>query len=306
MTSPTVVPLSTQVTLPIEPFVTVAEFKNHPTWLDTQLVPGSSSQSVQDDELRTILLMATESAENYCNQPIAAHIQTDYRTGYINRWGRLSFHAQHGPVRTVLSYSYGMQLGNVTSVSLPLWQPDGDHQVLIDIGGTNNTWVGSLGLGFNPPPTGTEMYTTLTYVAGYSNATLTGNALAGATTVTVTNPTGIFAGDVLRFWAPSIDESVVVASSWQGQNTYPYTPASIPLVNPTVNAHSTGDGVSGVGADVHLAVIYIAVDGIQRWGTTSSNWPGTGTRSAIGKDRKEMTPWLVKAFDLLESYRAVR
>jgi hypothetical protein len=57
---------------------------------------------------------------------------------------------------------------------------------------------------------------------------------------------------------------------------------------------------------VHLATIYLAVDGIQRWGISSSNWPGTGTRSALGKDRKEMTPWLVKAFDLLETYRAVR
>lgn len=306
MTSPTVVPLSTQVTLPIEPFVTVAEFKAHPTWLDTNLVPGNSQQSAQDDELRTILLMATESAENYCNQPLAAHIQTDYRTGYINRWGRLSFHAQHGPVRTVLSYSYAMQLGQVTSVTDPLWQPDGDHQVMVDVAGTPRSWFGSLSSGFNTPPAGTELYTTLQYVAGYSTATLTANALANDTHITVSNPTGMYAGDVLRIWAPGIDESVVIDASWAGQATWPYTPATIPLVSPLQNAHNIGDGVSGLGADVHLATIYIAVDGIQRWGVTSSNWPGTGTRSALGKDRKEMTPWLVKAFDLLETYRAVR
>jgi hypothetical protein len=304
VTAPTVVPITTQATLPTEPFVTVGEFRAHPTWLDTLLRPGDASQADQDAELFNILLMASESAENYCNQPLQAHIQTDYGRNFVDRFGRLKFHADHGPVRTVLSYSYASILGQVTSFTNPLWQPDGSHQVLIDAGAANTAFTGRLQ--FNAPPSTMELYTTLNYVAAYANATLTTQASSGSASITVTNPTGIFAGDTLRLWDPGKEESVTVSASWAGQNTYPYTSVAIPLTANLTQTHAAGVGVSGLGADLHLAVIYIAVDGLQRWGGSSSTWPGASVRSALGKDRKEMTPWLVKACDLLETYRAVK
>jgi hypothetical protein len=301
----TVVPIATQVTQPAEPFVTAAEFKAHPTYIDVQtLRPGSPAIADQDAELRNILLMATESAENYCNQPLAAHIQTDYGRNSVDRWGRLKFHTAHGPVRTVLSYTYASTLGQATSVTAPLWQPDGDHQVLLDFAHTPTAWSGSLQ--FGPPASTLELYTTLTYVAAYANATLVSTATAGTAAIVVTNPTGIYAGDTLRLWDPGLEETVTVAGSWAGQATYPYTSATIPLVANLANTHAPGVGVSGLGSELHLAVIYLGVDGLQRWGTSSSNWPGASVRSALGKDRKNMTPWQVKACDLLETYRAVR
>jgi len=303
----TVVPISPQATLPTEPFVTVAEFKAHPTFLDVQnLRAGSALLSDQDAELFNILLMASEWAEEICDQPLQAHIQTDYGRNWIDQRGRLKVHADHAPVRTVLSYEYGTVLGQVTSVANPLCRIEDGRQIIVEPGGNSFSWSGSLAMGFGSAPSTVELYTTFVYVAGYANATLAAQAAPAATSITVTNSTGIYAGDVLRLWDPGKEESVVVASSWAGQATYPYTPATIPLVAPLANEHDAGVGVSGLGADAHLAVTYLAVDGLQRWGTSSKDWPGSRVKSATGKRTDQMTPWETKACRLLNGYRDVR
>lgn len=301
----TVTPFAQDMML-VEPFVTVAAFKAHPTFLDVNnLRSGSTSQPNQDAELYNILLMASDAVENFCNRPIQAHIQTDNGRGFVDRRGRLIFHADHAPVRLVQSYSYSSRLGVTTSTTNPTCFVEDGRQVIVEPGTASAAWTGSLQ--FGAPTSTTELYTTLTYVAGYANATLTNSPSQGATSITVSNPTGIFAGDTLRIWEPGKEESVVVASSWAGQNTFPYTTASIPLVSGLVNAHTAGFGVTGFGADLHLATIYFAVDALQRYGTSSAIWPGARVKSAIGVDAPSTaSPWESRAQRLLLTYRDVK
>jgi hypothetical protein len=300
----TVAPIAQDLILAI-PFVTVPAFKAHPTFIDVQnLRSGSTVAGDQDAELLNILLMASEDAESICDQPIQAHVQVDSRRNWADNRGRLFLYPCHAPVRTVLAYSYASQLGQATSIANPLCQIEDGRQIIVELAGASGSWSGSLQ--FGAPPSSVELYTTCSYVAGYANAVLTAAPGGGAMSITVSNPTGIYAGDTLRIWEPGKEESVVVAPSWAGQATTPFTPAAIPLVAGLANAHPIGAGVTGFGADLHLATIYLAIDGLQRYGTSSSNWPGARVKSSIGKNPKDATPWQAKAMRLLRPYRAVR
>lgn len=287
----------------VAPFVTVAAFKAHPTYLDlSNLRSGDSSSADQDAELFNCLLMSSSDVENFCNQPIQAHVQTDYDRAKVDRWGRLSLKAAHGPVRTVLSCSYGGSLTNLTTVTNPTCQVEEGTQVILQPGTGNSSWSGALQLG--APPPSLNLFTQLSYVAGYANATLTAAPLIGATSITVSNPVGIFAGDTLRIWEPGKEESVVVASSYTPVTTI--TPTSIPLASGLASAHVIGAGVSGFGHDLTQATMYMCVDGLQRWGTSSSSWPMARVRSATGKRVEEASMWQQKAQALLLTYRRVR
>lgn len=283
------------------PFCTVATFKAHPTYLDlNNLRSGDSVAADQDAELFNCLLIASAQVENFCNQPIQAHLQTDQSREFIDRYGRLKLHATDGPVRTVLSYGWGSSLGSVNSFASPsFWIEDG-HQIILEVGNSNLSWSGSLQ--FGTPPTGMELYVTRTYVAGYANAVSVGTSLAGATSITVSNPTGIFAGDTLRIWEPGKEESVVVGSGWAGQNTSPFTSASIPI-SATAFAHAAGVGVSGADGNLIDATIYTTIDGLQRYGTASAAWPGAKVKAATGKRTDDASSWMQKALTSLLTYR---
>lgn len=286
------------------PFVTVATFKAHPTFLDlNNLRFGSVVQADQDAELNDCLLMASAYVENFCNQPIQAHIQTDNRRLYADRRGRLFLYPDHSPVRTVLSYSYGSSIGQVTSINTPSCFIEDGRQIIVELAGANVSWSGALQ--FGAPATTQELYTSSTYVAGYANATVVGAPNVGATSITVSNPTGIFASDTLRIWEPGKEESVVVGSGWAGQSTSPFTSAAIP-VSATAFAHVNGAGVTGFDSDLMLATIYLTVDGLQRWGTSSANWPGARVKSATGKKTQDASAWEQKAMRLLLTYRRTR
>lgn len=301
MTTP--VPLAQQNMLTI-PFVTVATFRAHPTYLDTNNLRGASSvQADQDAELNNCLLMASAQVENFCNQPIQAHISTDFDRTFVDRFGRLKHKAEDGPVRLLQSYTYATTLSQVTSVGTPVFRVESDTQMIVELANSASSWTGALQFGV--PASSQELFTSWTYVAGYANATLTNSPILGATSITVSNPTGIFAGDTLRIWEPGKEESVVVGSSWAGQNTTPFTSASIP-VSATQYAHAAGAGVTGFDQNLMIATIYYAIDGLQRYGTSSSAWPSAKVKSATGKRAEDASAWEQKAMRLLLTYRRPR
>lgn len=290
----------------VVPFTTVATFKAHPTFTAvSNLRSGSSVLAEQDAELNNMLLMGSAQVENFCAQPIQAHIASDSTRGYINRLGRMFLYPTHAPVRTLLSYSWGSSIGQMNTVNSPAFRIEDGRQIIVEPGASAATsWSGSLQ--FGTPPSSRELYLDYSYVAAYANAVLTNSPAQGATSITVSNPTGIFAGDTLHIWEPGSEEAVVVASSWAGQNTTPFTSAAIPLVSGLVHAHTSGAGVTGFGQDISLASIYYTLDGIQRWGTSSANWPNAKVKAATGKRTEDASAWEQKAMRLLLTYRRAR
>lgn len=287
------------------PFVTVAAFKAHPTYVAVgNLRSGDSSSTDQDKELLNCLLMGSAMVENFINQPIQAHVQTDYDRARVDKWGRLKHKADHGPVRTVQSISYGTSVSSLTTVTSPPCQVEEGTQVVLEPGTTSYSWTGSLQ--FGTPSAAADLYFQMTYVAGYANAVLTNSPTAGATSITVSNPTGIFPGDTLRIWEPGFEESVVVSSSYTPVNTVPFSSGVVTLASALQNNHTAGAGVTGFDADINLATIYMTIDGLQRWGTASSTWPMARVRSATAKRVEEASMWQQKAQALLLTYRRSR
>lgn len=242
-------PLITQTTLP---FVTTAAFKAHPTFLDlNSLRSGDNAAADQDAELFNILLMASNWAADEVKMPLHAHTRTDTGRTFADRRGRLKFHADHTPVRSVSQLAWGVSYSQMQTYNNPTVWREGDETIVYEINGASWSWgPGSLQLGSAPVG---ELYTSMTYVAGYSNSVLVGGPALGAMAVTLSDVTGIQPGDVLRIWEPGVEEAVTVAAG--------YVPGASPvtLAAATTKNHTAGAGVSQLPAEAHLAVIYYGV-----------------------------------------------
>lgn len=293
------------------PFVSVAGFKAHPTYLDVQnLRSGDSTGIDQDQELYNLLLMATHEAENYCRQPLQAHMQTDSTRLRPDRLGRLYLYPDHDPVRRLISYQYASRLGQFTTFSNPLCQIEDGRQIIVEAGGGNSSWTGALQI--SSPPSFVDLFVNFTYIAGFYNSILAADAVAGSGLITVADPTGIEPGDHIRIWEPGKEEIVTVAMSYSPNPVYPWVQATIPLLTgQPVSTHTAASGtgavsVSGVPHDVYLAVVYLMQDILQRPGSGGAEWPGAKKPIATGKRIKPNSIYQEKAWGLLDPYMDVR
>jgi hypothetical protein len=292
------------------PFVSVAGFKAHPTYLDLQnLRSGDSTGIDQDDELVNLLLMASGVAENYCRQPLQAHIQTDNARQRTDKYGRLYLYPDHAPVRRLLSYGYSATIGQYATTLAPPCIIEDNRQIIVQIGAGSVAWTGSLQ--FSPPPQSVELFTTFSYVAGYTNTILSANAVATQSTITVLDPTGAEPGDHLRIWDPGAEEIVTVAGSYAPNPVYPPVATALPLVSPLLFNNTAGAGpsamsVSGLPPDAYLANVYLTIDMLQRPGSAGAAWPGMAVPSATAKTEKPNSIFQQKAWDLLKPFRDVR
>ncbi|WP_329143434.1 hypothetical protein OIU91_05915 [Streptomyces sp. NBC_01456] len=296
--------------MPATPYVSAAAFRAHPTYLDLDsLRPENPDPAAQDAVLTTLLLQASAWADNECDQPLGAHLNTQLTRARTDRSGMIRIHAEHGPVSTVTAFGYGWSPTSITSLSSPqAWVEDGTNMVF-GLGAASGAWTGSLQLGFGAAP-GVETFARITYVAGRVATQLMAPVTAGATSLTVADATGIVPGGQYRIWEPGFEETVTVSSLWQ-----PPTPSSIPaattvlLDTATLVDHETGHDFSGMPADVRLAVVNYATALLMRPDTAAEDeFPATAMASTTrGKDSRRTGVGLVdEARRILCSYQRVR
>lgn len=288
----------------VAPYVTVPEFRAAPTWIDSDdLIPGGTA-SKQDDELHNVLIRASAWADNETNPGfgLGAASVTEQLRARTGRDGSIAIHPSQIPVRQVTALSYGTDPTALTVMNdlSAVWIEDG-RQILAAVPSRGN-WAAA-GLEFGRPYPGGRSYVSITYTAGYASTTLAADAAAAATSVTVTDPAGIFPGDVLRVWDPGVEEAVTVAAGYVPGST------SVPLSGALTNAHTAGAGISGMPAEIKQAVICYTVALLLRE-DVSSEEPfaeaefGPAARRATSGGR---AGGLVdEAEDLLRPYRRVR
>lgn len=301
------------------PYVTVASFKAYPTFLDVMnLRPGDASAADQDQELFNILLAASAWADNYTEMGVgggtagdgtlAAHTRVERGRIRVARSGQISYHAQHNPVSSLTALSIGASPDTLTAVAdlSSFWIEDARQIVGFPSGASA---PGLAALQFGPPATTSEVFAVWTYVAGYANTLLAADAAAGASAITVADPTGLTGlngGTVLRIWDPGHEEAVTVAPSYVTGST------TVPLTAPLKNSHSgtatTAIGVSALPTDAHLAVILYAAALLQRPDTEKEDtFPSTLVRpNARVGGTTDGTGFVAEAERLLEPYRRVR
>lgn len=296
--------------MPATPYVSTAAFRAHPTYLDVDgLVTGSSDPEVQDAQLNSLLLQASAWADNECDQPLGAHLYTQSARVRTDRAGMLRVHADHGPVRAVTALSYGWSPTSLTAVESPsVWVEDGSNLV-ITLGGSSTAWSGSLQVGFGAGP-GSETFVRVSTVAGFVATQTSAASTAGATTLSVADPTGIEAGGSYRIWEAGREETVVVSPLWQPPtaSTMP-APATVLLATPTVFDHEAGQDVSGLPGDARLAVVLYTISLLMRPDTSAEDeFPDASTNSSTrGKDSRKTGQGLVtEARRILASYQRVR
>lgn len=280
------------------PYVTPAEFTAHPTYLDLDdLRNGNSDPEAQTAELVNLLLAASAWVDNTANQPVGAHEVTTTTRGRLDREGVLRVHAHHTPVLDVTSLAYGTTPFNLSPEQAPRWVVEGDS-------GNVAFYTG------RQYPPGQWLTVQWSYVAGYVCTTLTEGSLAGATALTVTDPTGILPGGTYRLWEPGAEESVTVSADYTPPPvTGPPTVTRVPLAAPTRYEHTAGAGVSQVPADLRLAVILYTVSLLMRPDTAAEDsYPDTSlssnTRSA---DPRQTGKGLVaEAERIVASYARIR
>lgn len=316
MTTPTVEGLLTT------PYVTVAEFKAAPTYLDSDdLIPGGA-QTMQDDELYNVLLRASAWADNYIRQRLGAHTVYEQARARLDKWGRVFLHPSNTPVRQVTGFAYGANFQMLTQLTdlTQTWVED-QRGIVVSAVPMRSQWSGTLEFGNLPPPGG-EVYVEYSYVAGYCNTTLNASAAQGATSITVNDATGLqppatgllgtLAGSTARIWDPAFEEAVVVGSGFTQSSGV----TSVPLATPLLQAHTVTPGVTGqvsvseLPAECHEAVIALAVALLCRDDTVTEEepYPGTpyGPTTRRGSSGGKAGGLVDTAWQLLDPYKRVR
>lgn len=252
------------------PYLTPATFTSFPTWLDLDnLIPGGI-QALQTAELAEVLLAASEWAQDQCEgMRLDAHyVQGENQRVRAQKGGRFYLKPRDVPCRAIVSLSFGWDPTALTALSLPdptMWNERG-RQISFAPGGGFTFTGPQIQFGGLASPWW-ETYVTWSYVAGYPNTFLSSAAAANAGSITVTDPTGILPGDVLRIYDDGVtsatvaaNEAVTVAASYVPQTpTVPPTTTSIPLAASTAFAHNQNIQVTGFPRGIMQAVIAYAV-----------------------------------------------
>lgn len=293
--------------MPTTPYVSAAAFRAHPTYLDTDgLRVGDPSAADQTAALTTLLLEASAWADNECDQPLGAHIRVQRCRAMVDRAGNLKWHADHGPVIAVNSVGYGLAPTALTTVAGTGAWVENDTNIVLPIGGQNTAWSGSLQFGL---PLSGEVFLLANVTAGHVATILAGASLAGVTTLTVTDPTGVVPGGEYRIWEPGTEETVTVSPTWAPPDpTAPVVPTAVLLAAPTVNAHEDGHDFSSLPADARNAIVQKVTATLMRPDSTAEDeFPNT----ALGSDTRRNDPrngtgLIAEAARTLASYGRVR
>lgn len=258
-----------------DPYVSVAEFRAAPTWLDSDdLIPGGV-QVAQDDELKNVLLRASAWADNHCNLRLGAHVVTEQLRGRPNRYGQLMLHPSNFPVRSVTNLAYGADFQQLTAISnQSQYWVENEQGIVVALFPNSGQFMGSLQFG-TARPDGGEVFVQIQYIAGYASTTLTAGVTSSTANMPVADATGFLApstalvgtlrGSVARVWDPGFEEAVSVNTGY----TATTGPATIPVTANFQNSHAAGTLVSEMPAEIHQAIICYAVGLLMREDVTN-------------------------------------
>ncbi len=221
------------------PYITPAEFRAHPTGVETnELVPGGT-KAANEQALLQIIRRASSYADGLCNKILAATLDTQTAKPIVQRDRTVRVALDNSPVVGVTSVSAGLRPGSLVDlVEGPDW----------DLSGRILTVPTCL-------PRGERVHVKAQYINGWANAVLTTPAAAGASSVTVSNGLGIVPGLTLNLSGAEASEFVVVGPDYIPATTL--TPVEVPLAAPLLSAYAAGDVCTAIPAEVKLAVILL-------------------------------------------------
>lgn len=298
MTTPAVAPYVATYANRV-PYITVDEFLNAPTGVDTSQIKPGSTPTENRAALAQLILRASSEADLIARQVLAA--TTDVQVGQyrVRSNGTIRVPVDYTPLVAVTGVKIGTTASNLAALtdlsglwlqrkvaSIPVYGPSFTRQI------DNPTASADVG----------KVYAQVTYVNGFANTALAAPTLVGATSITPTDPTGICPGLQLTIYDATAAswETVTVAAS------YAYGAATVPLASPLQFAHASGTAVSAFPGDVKQAVIHLTTFLIKTRGAEAIAVDGFGSEPGHTVSAEaggiEEYDWAV---DLLEPKRRV-
>ena len=293
-----ITPIKRQVSAP---YLTLAEFKNAPTALDYGNLVVGGNQQAQDAELSNAILRASSWIDQYCNQILGATNDTEQQRARIRPDGTIRFHPKYFPIVALTAFAWGansQSLASAPDCSIAWLE---EQQVIFPYASMSYQMSsqGPLGFGF-PSSSRAEVYIKYDYVNGYANTTTSGALSSGATSLTVSNGTGIVAGEMLTIYDGANTERVTVDS------TYTFGSNTVPLTSGLLYSHVAGVSVSALPAAVKEAAILVTSAFLKIRGDASLTMAVTNTATNQTSSSNVYGNDIVVAQDLLKPFRRIR
>jgi hypothetical protein len=293
---------------PAEPYITIAEYRQAPTGIDTTtLVRGDEAATIA--ELGNIIYRASSWADMICYGSLgtlAATIDVDAGRVMVTSDGLLKIHPRQAPVRELMGLSFGAVPNSMTAMTDLSGAWVEDQSISISLNGVTTSFFGSLG--FSDVRPGRFVYATWTYIAGWPNTTLTVAANAGDLLLNVGSSTGAIPGSTITIYDGAQTEQVTVVAPYTAGATTINVSSGLKFAHPQL-----GVSVSAFPASVKQAVILLTSELIRTRGQVSLVAPGmggVGARTASkGKDSTDAgmdSSGVELAIELLDPFRRVR
>lgn len=283
------------------PYVSVQEYKSAPTAVSVSTLVVGGNQQAQDAELANVILRASSYMNEYFNANLNADEYTEtQRIRYSNSSGYFALHPNNSPIISLSDFQYGSNPNELYSISdcSKVWFEGQQIIVPNPLIGFNWSSQGPLAFG-SVSPTGWT-FTKYTYVAGFVNTNLALDATAGDTQITVTDPTGIIAGQRYRITGLQVNEWAYVDSS------YVYGNAVVPLSSPLAFDHLAGDTFYNMPNVIKEACILITTAFIKMRGDGSTTMQYTINPSGNVPGATRYGNDIAVALDMVNKYRRIR
>jgi hypothetical protein len=283
------------------PYLSLSEFKNAPTALDYGNIVAGQNQSAQDAELTNAITRASSWIDQYCNQIIGATADSEQQRTRIKPDGTIRFHPKYFPVVALTSFSWGMTPNSLTTApdcSVAWFE---EQEIIFPYAGNNLTYSsqGPLSFGF-PMSSRQEVFIKYDYVNGYANTLTSASASAGATSIVVSNPTGIVPNETLKIFDGASTENVTISSS------YTFGSSTVQLASPLLFDHASGVSVSALPAAVKEACILVTSAYLKIRGDASLVMAVTTNPGQQIEGSQQVGSDIAHAMDLLKPFRRIR
>jgi|SRR5579864_832102 len=239
----------------VQPYISIADYQNAPTAVDTSaLIPGGSP-AANLMALWVVIRNASGWANNLCRQVLAATLDTQMKSRlYVRSDGTVRVKCDFWPVLEVDSFLAGPSPSTMAAITDPQDMFLIGRKVLsVPVAGISGNSVGQLQFP-GPLMPGDRAYAQWSYWNGWPHTTLAHAVGISDTSIQVTNSMpAALAGRVMTIWDGASTEQVTIASSFTGGTT-------LPIVGTPQNAHALlvapqSTMVSTFSDDVRQAVI---------------------------------------------------
>ena len=244
--------------------------------------------------------MYKRQVDQYCNQILGATQDTEQQRNRIKSDGTIRFHPKYNPIIALLSFSYGADPNSLVAATdcSKAWLEEGE--VIFPYASLSASYSSQGPLSFGMPSTpGHELFLRYSYVNGYANSTIA-SATASANSLTVTNSTGIVAGQSLKIYDGLYSENITVDSS------YTFGSTTIPLTSSLLYTHNTGVAISAMPAAIKEATILATTAFLKVRGDNSLVMDISTRGSEAGAAAKNIASDLGLAQELLKPFRRIR